>query len=997
MNETGLERTREHVGHVAQKALIQQTVDRMITERTCLAIYIEAQGGLGKTRLLEDCPTIIAEAFPEIRAPAMIDIYDYANHNTTRIEYQLVQGLQAEYPGQPFRLPEDQVRRFFDRYDTLYAHYTNDPSTSGSFALTQMFVRCWNALANYYPLVIRFDTLEKLFAQNTPPGALIGDEVGITSANMLLEWLEMVIPLMRHTLIMFCGRPIPNNPLVALLERLGVLVGGVQELQPLDNPVDISAYMDIDASKLDNEQIQHIQRITEGRPLLLTCYAECLQQRLPLPGEPRSRMEFEDLLIETILNPLAQPDLARRTLAYVLYVLSYARRGIQRADLRAILDQLGIEHDDQVIDRIGSLALIKTVRVMQANVAPAESDLLLLHDEVYQLLDNSGRPDALGLRELTLSYLYDKSREQVLQTNGRGSSLLQAMSNNLYYALTLDINQGYRVYTDYIDYLLSIRQDRDAVILADAFWSTITARAHRDGHETFPYLDKLLEAKGIQYDMIMRDEQVRRVKLLVVRDQLQRAIELADQLFEQFVQAGWIPPDTEETPLFYPAPYLYVDLSMAWASATVQLSPQDNARLERRLNRLIDLLWQPELHDERLQRYSQLFLSEVYGLLGYLRERQQRYDAAITSLGDGRDTFQSYRANTPSDVILPSTWYTFRLAQMTNDLALTHARLGDLEYALEISRRILSQHIESASNYYRAQFYNTNALINIARNDFEQANRSATLARRAAERADIPHANGLVRWTIAQIDRRRMNENRQPNPGLIEIFDEAVRLLQHEPTTLCELYGDYARFARDCAHLYRLRGDDEAAKQFDELAQTIVGRAFEQLSPGESFQRAALIELQVSIFNNAGDHAQAAEHIALVEQMMHIDMPRYRYVLCGKLAFQRALVAYHTGAYQEMLQQLTIALARTVLFALKHRDRDAFELIIGQLLTSVPLSELQTFHHAIRDGLVYVAANDLPYQRPAPARWAEAWDMSLRYIDDTIKQIQLRAALLAEE
>jgi len=244
------------VGHVAQKALIQQTVDRMITERTCLAIYIEAQGGLGKTRLLEDCPTIIAEAFPEIRAPAMIDIYDYANHNTTRIEYQLVQGLQAEYPGQPFRLPEDQVRRFFDRYDTLYAHYTNDPSTSGSFALTQMFVRCWNALANYYPLVIRFDTLEKLFAQNTPPGALIGDEVGITSANMLLEWLEMVIPLMRHTLIMFCGRPIPNNPLVALLERLGVLVGGVQELQPLDNPVDISAYMDIDASKLDNEQIQ---------------------------------------------------------------------------------------------------------------------------------------------------------------------------------------------------------------------------------------------------------------------------------------------------------------------------------------------------------------------------------------------------------------------------------------------------------------------------------------------------------------------------------------------------------------------------------------------------------------------------------------------------------------------------------------------------------------------------------------------------------------------
>jgi hypothetical protein len=65
------------------------------------------------------------------------------------------------------------------------------------------------------------------------------------------------------------------------------------------------------------------------------------------------------------------------------------------------------------------------------------------------------------------------------------------------------------------------------------------------------------------------------------------------------------------------------------------------------------------------------------------------------------------------------------------------------------------------------------------------------------------------------------------------------------------------------------------------------------------------------------------------------------------------------------------------------------------VLASTPTAELQQFRQAIRDGRVYIAAGELPYQRPAPARWAEAWDVSLRFIDDLIEQTELRAALRA--
>jgi hypothetical protein len=995
MNITGLERTNKHIGHLPQKNLIQQTIEQVMTDRRTRAIYIEAEGGLGKTHLLEQSPDIIAELFDDVRAPAIIDIYDYANHNTTRIENQLVLSLQAEYAGQPYRLANDQVRRFFDRYDTLYAHYTNDPSTSGSFALTQMFVRCWNAMAAYYPLLIRFDTIEKLFVRATPQGALVGDEVGITSAKLVLEWLEMVLPLLRQTLVIFSGRPIPDNPLVNLLRRLNMLVDDVQVLYPLTDPQDIAAYVQYATEINDPEELAHIQQITEGRPLLLTCYVEQQQQRLPITGEPQNRREFEASLIETILNPTVQPDLSHQSLAYALYMLSYARRGMQRSELHTLFNRLKIEHDPNVIENISLLALVKTIRMREPENPNIERELLFLHDEIYQLIDANNQPDELGLREATLSYLCETSHAYVLSTEGRGITLLHAMSNHLYYELTHDIVRGYNTYADYIDYLLSMRQDRDAVILADTFWSTMTTSVQTEHGETFPYFAALEQHPDLHYEAIMRDEQLRRVKLLSIRDHLNPALELANDLFAQFTNDGILPIQASNNWQDYPAPYLFIDLSITWASIAVQVTPFENPSLEEYLEHLIELLQQPNHTDARLERDAQRFLSEIYSLRGQLSERQQQYESAIASLGEGRDIFLSYRASQRENELLPSSWYSFRLAEMINTLAIAHARIGDFEYALEISKRVLSQHIEGASNYYRALFYNTNAQISMYRNDFEQANKAALAARRAADRADIPRTNGLVRWTMLMIDRRRMNENQQPNPDLSEIFEESIRLLKHEPTTLCSLYNDYARFERDISYLYRLHNENETAQQYDQRALEHLNLAISYLPPNAVIKRLDLLETQASVYNNMGDIEKTKQLLSQIEAQMHLDLPRYRYILCGKIALQRALVAGQEGDYQETMLQLTIALARVMLFALKHRYRESLEYIISSLLQHLPLEELNQFHNNIRAGRIYIAANDLPYQRPAPARWAEAWDISIRFIDETIEQIQLRAALLS--
>jgi hypothetical protein len=93
-----------------------------------------------------------------------------------------------------------------------------------------------------------------------------------------------------------------------------------------------------------------------------------------------------------------------------------------------------------------------------------------------------------------------------------------------------------------------------------------------------------------------------------------------------------------------------------------------------------------------------------------------------------------------------------KLAHMINNQAFTYVLIGQLDQAIKLSDGVIKQHTETAPPYYRALFYNTNALINIRRNQYERAQESVTRAPKAAEMSDKPRAIGLVKWAAATLD-----------------------------------------------------------------------------------------------------------------------------------------------------------------------------------------------------------------------------------------------------
>jgi hypothetical protein len=440
MTTRGQERSESYIGRDAEKALLLEATDEIVNVLSCRAIYFEAAGGLGKTRLLEHYPTLIRDNYPKVCVAQIVDLYDPENRNPIEIERKLIDGLVADWrEAGPAR---EQIKETFGDYYTALDSYRLSYESSqlsnenlGQRRLAE-FAKCWNKLSDQYPLVMRFDTIELLFVGEAPEAALISTPDVGGGATMVTQWMRTVLPKLEHTLVLLSGRKAPNRELIDLLKEMGLIFSpsenqDVQNLLPFSDPVQIQAYLRELEVPADGDELRYIGAITEGRPLLLSCYAEMFHRgEAPQPDKPvkvRNRFEFESLLIDTIFNPLElfgkDPQALARALCF--YFLAYARRGLYRRELRAVFELpevqrlLGLTPEDYkpVIDRLEQQTLIKRVYVPDLAPAPdgqkPESILLFIHDELFVMIDTSGKADQLGLRAPVLNYLCTSSREQV--------------------------------------------------------------------------------------------------------------------------------------------------------------------------------------------------------------------------------------------------------------------------------------------------------------------------------------------------------------------------------------------------------------------------------------------------------------------------------------------------------------------------------------------------------------------------------------------------------
>lgn len=983
-----LERSKEYVGRHEEIRLLLETAKQVANAPICRALYFEAQGGLGKTRLLEDSPQLIKMVSRNFFTSDLVDMYDYANRETTWIERRLVLGLRQQHPQQTDRLPRTVVDQYFRAYYETYEQYTSNQSASSSILLTRAFIRCWNNLAQEYPLLIRFDTLEKLFTHQPNPDALATDEDGINTSVYVVDWLRHLLTQLKHTLFLFSGRPVAENRLLNMLYAEGVLASEVRVFQPLLDLDVVQEYLVSVGAAFDASQLEHIRYITEGRPLLLTCYAERQNQRLPLLGEPQNRLEFEDLLLDTILNPLAQTDAGHRTLAYCLYVLSYARRGIRRADLQRLFARLGLAPEPAVIESLGSLALIKTVQARGLE-ATADDDLLLLHDEIYQLLDDSGRPDALGLREQTLAFLCERSHQLVSETGGHGPLLLAAMSDHVYYMLTYNLNQGYRCYAEYMDYLLMVRYEREALILSDVFWGTLTYRTLRNGQECYPYLDTLAQEPLLTYQMIRYDEQIRRLKLYHSRDRLALAVQLADQLEAAFHQEGFTlthPTDTNVASQYH----TLVDFELTRAAGLLRHNPHQLEQLAPRLADLIAKLENTPI--ERFQVNFFLLLSRAYKLYGDVLFRLKRCDPASKSYETGMDRLRTFQIQAISTVMLPPAWYLYLEVRLSAGLALSFAWNGQLERANQLIQRALERaRDQQVSSYDYVLLNHSCASIALLRDDHDQANTALRLAKASARLSGVLAILGLVQGTEAVRDSMLSDTNPVLSPEIENFYAEALRLLQNDRTNSAELLAD--RACASCGGVvYSTMAKQRLAEHWQQ-AMNEVDVALESQPTAYVLRRAELLERQAMLYTLVDQLEAAGECVRQAEALLAEPLPCYAQVICARIALLRALWSQHTDDVQRVLEQIVCAFARAYLFARRQAALNELDLVVRQLLPGLPHAELRHMQQRIKLQQCYISIRDLRMQLPAPALWIEAWDSALQFVNLMIEQILDRETL----
>ncbi|NJL54962.1 hypothetical protein HC928_07075, partial [bacterium] len=943
-------RLPEYVGRSKEKdLLISQTryINASI-QSGCRVIYFEGDGGLGKTRLLQEYPAIVkAQASDiDIRVAAIIDFYEFVNSNPEVIETSLIKGLKysSNTEQQWYCLPDAEVDDAFQSY-TVYYHSYVQAQRSGSEerrtayperTLRELFIECWNKLTERYPLVMRFDTLEIPFQTEAPEEALTKMVEGASDEELILDWLTTVLPHLHRTLVLLSGRPLdkntyPQHPLVKQLEKVTntentalLDATSYQILKPLETDEDIRAYLE--ASGVLNEALQHrpieaIHTFTEGRPLLLAAYGEIVRPMTPLPpfGEfPRddiTKDEFKDYIVNAILHPIniAGREPLEQTLLRSFHILAVARKGVTSTDLSNLIERIfEPKPDENVVQHLHKSTFVK--RVVAESTA-----LLFLHDEIQLILDESGqvsvdKPGSIENADDILEALIELSKSQVQQRSQHRDGtearlLLQAMGNHIYYALMRKPVQGYRTYTIYMNQLLGRRDVNGALVLSNTFWATLQTRAGKD-RSVQQHL-KQFERDGLYYNEITADEKVRFIKLLHAQDKHAEAVKWAKELREDL-------REQLERDLYFD-----IDLTLIEEQSRVLSEPFGE---EAELDRIIALLQNDTpFTDKLLEMQRSYFLGNAYMSRSYLRYQEQRYGDALKDDEQARKAFEAYRpvAKEINDNVAEL------VAQANTNYAYNLLMAGEFKKARRVADKNIKDYAHLCGPYRQALMYNTDGLIRRARGELLLAQQAIAKAEAAAELSGNARARGMVKVARAQLHREISNRQQGvPSEDIDAVFAEAIDLLVSEPDQQREAYFQRAGLTREIA-IARLReGINAEADHFKRLTLQWLDKALELLPSNERTMQHAEFIKSKAILHNAMEEYDPAESLLIEAEaiLREITAPDYVHVICGKVAFQRGIIKLKRDReYQQALLLLTIGVARQYLYANDHRDLSNFK------------------------------------------------------------------------
>lgn len=488
----------KRVPFVDRRDVLSRIQARMIAGGTAPVFLITAAGGQGKTELIKEvlrrCSQNEIPGGPWCVADEAIDFYHLDTHSVEGLMAAIARTLN---PGPQYLL------NFRRRLTEYHAHKWELAGLPGELSrlrqeMSDALIQDVNLVADRRPVVLAFDTLERLLYEPDEVQAIIGVDAKQAGVGALPWLLKEFVPKTKEIALLLAARPEPETPKL-LLDELAAATG--ERLVPIQlqhfEKTDAAEYWQvaIDTAKADGRhetadrlasidaETQEIVWIcTGGRPILLSLVMDyvirtnALWEIFKQPvSEIRALTEAKLDEIRKGLEGQLVREFQERGLPVdpAARMLGWARRGLSVELLATMLDTSAGEAA-QLHQALATMAFVKR--------RPGD-ERLFVHDEMERLLwEHLQRYDYVGQQRALSKILAYYERQVALarqeltenlenapaetdihaaravsaepsraeQRRQLRSRLYTLMAEQVYYALRHNPMEGFRLYYRYV-------------------------------------------------------------------------------------------------------------------------------------------------------------------------------------------------------------------------------------------------------------------------------------------------------------------------------------------------------------------------------------------------------------------------------------------------------------------------------------------------------------------------------------------------------------------
>lgn len=713
-------------------------------------VYYWADGGLGKTRLLEELERKVQEAGPRFYFSGIIDLYHTDTHSNSDVEQAIVQGFDPE-------------GHWFPRYRSERSQYTRirergadpDELERRRQLLSGFFVEECNRMAQEaHKLVLCFDTIELLQYESS----VVEERARLDEINARLKpWLLHTLPQLHNVLVVFAGRPKPSSPDDAsvnlharLLRDMETAFGGEDshweaiELKPfaLNETEAFICALSGARELIPTATVPLVHRLTEGRPIFLHLVVDLIGQLSPQPARILALFDRWAALAQADDSDARLQDARQQVQEAILSSLQNDAGDLSGYFARLALMPKGIDADilqdvfgmmppeaQRFLDRIRPLSFVK----QHKGRGGAQPERFFLHDEMYRLLTSPTliphiRVEERGMAARLATGYYARRIAQTMQRLGQQQDAIEAARvrrqlqqlqiEQLYYLLVQDVRAGYQKFRELSDQAHRERQVGFSMQLLDEFLRFYNAPSRR----------RLFAMADISSEQVTRENALLWLERFHWWASYKRAIEFAEKLMN----------DPDQFYIREADLAIWGNLYAFWVRDWTILYGYEASKIER-ARPILEALRQQEASD----REGLLARARLATSIGYMLHQGGLLDSAEPYYVEAKTAFTALSSHHDE------------LAMLLNNMAYLYATRGEKTMASSLASQALRINQELNNTYSLGLTLTTLANVEIRRGDYREAADHAQDAQHLFQELEDAHGTVLALLSCAQADRKQ--------------------------------------------------------------------------------------------------------------------------------------------------------------------------------------------------------------------------------------------------